>query len=449
MGKVAQNITLERVAEAVEAIAINGAGSGGNAKDWGSIRNLVRAGMGPKAYPVGTQLMVEKENSMTATMGTHTGITAVSVTEETFLAKVGIVGTGVHEFKFDGAVWIYQEEAVNITEYGIAVTGTPAAGDEVVITESYSKIVFEVAGYKTVNGKPRMVLVMRDVIYNKPADETEALYVAPEGLAAGAYCFTVKNQPWYASDNDVTFYFTLTDAVPAGGQLVLSATYNATLAGKSIKTYSGPTSTSVIETVTLSTTEIENATSLGDTVAGGNWNHWHRAFFGSNNYKEGAIRQWINSKKAGGSWWGSTNKFDRPSSYASTAGLLHGMDADFLECVVASVVPCKTNNTFELDGWTLNTAYTVEDKFYLLSRNEVGFGTENVAEGDVLEIYNGATNADRIKYDISAQTTARVWWLRSPLPGFAGNVRVVLSDGSLGNYVACDGNGAVAACEIG
>jgi hypothetical protein len=120
MGKVAQNITLERVAEAVEAIAINGAGGGGNAKDWASIRNLVRAGMGPKAYPVGTQLLVEKENSMTASMGTHTGITAVSVTEETFLEKVGIVGTGVHEFKFDGAVWIFQEEAVNITEYGIA-----------------------------------------------------------------------------------------------------------------------------------------------------------------------------------------------------------------------------------------------------------------------------------------------------------------------------------------
>jgi hypothetical protein len=292
-----------------------------------------------------------------------------------------------------------------------------------------------------------MVLVMRDVIYSKPVDECEAIYYAESELAAGDYSITITGDPW-KSENNVPHYFTLTQAVPAGGQIVFPGNYDRVFNGQTLKTYSGPSSTTAIESATISTTEIENATSLG-TTGSGNVNHIHRAKCGSNNYKESAIRQWINSKKAGSAWWGSTNKFDRPSSYAATAGLLHGMDSDFLECVVASVVPCKTNNIFELEGWTLNAAYTVEDKFYLLSRNEVGFGTENVAEGDVLEIYNGATNADRIKYDITAQTTARIWWLRSPYPGSAHSVRHVSADGSLNSVNASIGYGAVAACEIG
>ena len=441
MGKVAQNITLERVAAAVEAIAINGAGSGGNAKDWASIRNLVRAGMGPKAYPVGTQLVVKKENSLSAAMGTHTGITAVTVTEETFLAKVGLVGSGIHEFKFDGAAWIYNGEAVSLTAYGLAVTGTAASGDEIVVTEAYSDVVFEVAGYKTVNNSPRMVLVMRDVIYSKLFDREEALVYVEEALEAGTYNITSDDA------EPVTYQFTLENAVAAGSILV--ATWPSTgydLTGQSIKVYANGSLPAVLETATISVGS--EGTSLG-TFAAGNVNHKQRAHYGSNNYKESALRQWINSRAAANAWWSSTNKFDVIPGYANVAGLLHGMDADFLDCVVPTVVPCKTNNTFELEGWTKNTAYTVEDKFYLLSRNEVGFGTENVAEGDVLELYNGATNADRIKYDLSAQTTARYWWLRSPNPGYACNVRFVVTDGSLGSYGACYGFGAVAACEIG
>ena len=441
MGKIARDSTLERVAEAIEAIAINGAGSASNAQNWPAIRNLVRAGMGPKAYPVGTQLIVEKETSLSAAMGTHTGITGVTVTEETFLAKVGIVGTGIHEFKFDGAAWIYEGEAVKLSDYGLSVTGTAADGDEIVVTEAFDKIVFEVAGHKKVNGNHRMVLVMRDVIYGRQVDREEALIYVEEALTAGTYNIVSDDA------TPVTYQFTLQNAVAAGS--IMTATWPGSgydLTGQSIKVYANGNLTTVLETAAI--TVGNDGTNLG-TVAAGNVNHRQRARYGSNNYKESALRQWINSKAAANAWWKSTNKFDTIPTYANVAGLLHGMDSDFLDCVVPTVVACKTNNTFELPGWTKNTAYTVEDKFYLLSRNEVGFGTENVAEGDVLELYNGATNADRIKYDLSAQTTARSWWLRSPYPGYAYNVRCVYSDGSLYSYSACNGVGAVAACEIG
>lgn len=441
MGKVARDETLKRVADAIEAIAINGAGSASNAQNWPAIRNLVRAGMGPKAYPVGTQLVVKKETSLSAAMGTHTGITAVSVTEETFLAKEGIVGTGLHEFKYDGAAWIYHGEPVNLMAYGISVTGTAADGDEIIVTEAFDNIVFEVAGYKTVNGSPRMVLVMRDVIYGRMFDQTEALVYVEEALAAGTYNIISDDA------TPVTYQFTLQNAVAAGSILVAtwpSSGYDLT--GQSIKVYANGSLGTVLETATISVGN--DGTNLG-TFALGNVNHKQRGHYGSNNYKESALRQWINSKAAANAWWRSTNKFDVVPGYANVAGLLHGMDADFLDCVALSTVPCKTNNTFELEGWSLNTQYTVEDKFYLLSRDEVGFGVENNAEGSVLELYNGATNADRIKYDLSAQTTARTWFLRSPYPGYAGSVRYVYTGGSLDYNSAYGGLGAVAACEIG
>ena len=450
--KILKDITGQRIAAGVEAIAMALAGKSED-NSWKGVRNIVRSGMGEKAFPVGTQLVVEKETSMTASLGIHTGVTAVAVAEETFLEAEGVVGSGIHEFVFNGSAWIYNGQAVNLDDFGITPTGTPAADDEIIITEAYQNVIFDVVDHREVTDpvdgvtKPAMFLLMHNVIYGRPFDEPEALIYAESKIDAGSYKFKCIGDQWTARNNDAYFYFTLTEDVPAGGQIVVSAAYNAALSGCTVKTYSGPTSTSAIETTTLSSTEIAGAVDLG-TCRDTNVNDIARAKVGSNNYKESAIRQWINSKAAASGWWAGSNKFDRPSSYASTAGLLHGMDKDFLDSVRAVTIPCKTNNTFELSGWTLNAAYTVEDGFFLASQNELGWGTENVAEGSVFKMYDGAANVDRIKYDISAQSTARIWWLRSPYPGYARYVRLVRSDGSLNGYDAINGLGAVAACAI-
>ena len=450
------NETGIRMAAALEAIALNGAGQASDVQNWKAVQNLVRAGFGGKAFPVGTQFIVEKESSLTATMGVHTGITGVSVVEETFLAAEGIVGSGIHEFKFDGAAWIYHGDPVRLSDFGLTVTGTAADGDEIIVTEAFDKVIWDVVDHRTVvdpvtgESKPGMVLLMHHVFNSVPVDATEALVYCPNGLAAGAYCFTVKNQAWYTADNDKTYYFTLTQAVPEGGQLVLAITYNAAMEGKSIKSYASATSADVIETATLSATAITGATNLGNTDGQSeNVNHMHRAIMGSNNYKESAIRQWINSKAPKSTWWTPTNVFDRPVSYTNVHGLLHGMDSDFLAVVGTVTVPCKTNNVFELPGWTLNTAYTVKDKFFLPSRDELGYGSENVAEGSVFKLFDGVDNVQRIKYDIAAQTTARHWWHRSPNPPYAGNVRgTYASTGAVSSDRASVGNAAAAACII-
>ena len=415
------------------------------------MRYLVRKGEGPLAFPVGTQFLVEKENSMTASMGVHTGITGVSVNEETFLAHEGMVGTGLHEFVYDGAAWIYHGETVRLADFGITVTGTPAAGDEVLITEAFDRILFDVVDHRTIvdpadnEEKPAMFLLMHSVIYSKQFDAIEALYYAEEGLAAGTYHFTIQNYDATYGGNK-TYQFTLTEAVPAGGHILLDWPYNQQLLGRSVKTYASKTATTQIESAVLS--EGSGGTDLGTTDGNStNLNHIHRARYGSNNYKESAVRQWLNSAAAAGNWWNSQTKYDLKSGYAGEAGFLHGMDSDFLAVVQESVVKCGTNNTFELPGWTLNTAYTVQEKFYLPSRPEVGLGDESMDQGSVWGFYDGAADTDRIKRDFVS--TARYWWLRSPYPSGAHYVRLVTSSGALSSDGACYGVSAAAACEIG
>ena len=285
-------------------------------------------------------------------------------------------------------------------------------------------------------------------------DATEAFYYAEQELAAGTYNITIANQAWYTADNGKTFQFTLATAVPAGGQLVFAMTYNATLEGKSVKSYANKTTTTALETVTL--TEGSEGTSLGTTNGSSpNVNHMHRAIFGSNNYAQSAVRQWLNSAAVAGSVWTPTNVYDRPASWATSYnGFMHGLPADFLAVVQPAVLACRTNSLFEvesLDGaaFTINQLYSLKvDKFFLLSRPEI-FGDWDSAsykDGTQLEYYNGLTATERIKRD--AAGTARYAWLRSPSPSNADYARIVNSSGEVNNSTAYHGYGVAPACII-
>jgi hypothetical protein len=183
--------------------------------------------------------------------------------------------------------------------------------------------------------------------------------------------------------------------------------------------------------------------------------------WGSNNFAQSGLLQWLNSDKAVGSVWKATNKFDRPTSWATSsdiyyAGFINGLDEDFANSVVPAKIPCRTNSTFEvnsLDGTTFTTdqTYGLSRKFFILSRPEVygSWDSSSIKDGEVLDFYEDAENADRIKRDTGG--TARWAWLRSPVPSHATGIRIVLDDGSLyygsGNYGSY---GSVApACIIG
>ena len=233
--------------------------------------------------------------------------------------------------------------------------------------------------------------------------------------------------------------------------------YNTQSTATKISTYESNTATAAIESVSV--TEGASGTNLG-TADGNtpNMNHSHRIRYGSNNYAQSALRQWLNSDAALGAVWTPQTIFDRPPSWHTTtdaaySGFMNGIEEEFLAVVQPAVIPCRTNSIFEvnsLDGteFAINQTYELEDKFFLLSRPEIYGSWDSSAykDGELLEYYEGLTDAERKKFDSFG--SARYVWLRSPYPSNARFERLVHTDGALDGYNASDSLGAAVACII-
>lgn len=292
-------------------------------------------------------------------------------------------------------------------------------------------------------------------------DAPEAwLYLSYDGqpiVSGQAYRFTIPN--WDASyGGNKTYIFTATANVSKetaadagdGGQLTLAWAdqQNPT----SVSAYANNSSATALftaniavwngtdECINLGTIKI--AMSDADSTYG-KLNHIHRARYGSNNYYQSGMRQWLNATTAS-DWWQPTTIFDRAYGSRSTAGRLSTLNANMVAKIATPTITCITNNLFET-GFALNTQYTVKDKIFLLTHTEVGL-SDNPNIGSTLAYYVGAANSKRIKY--KADNTAQHWWLRTPYPSYAINERFVRTSGALGTSRANSSGGAAAACII-
>ena len=313
---------------------------------------------------------------------------------------------------------------------------------------------------------PTMTLLMHYCIYDLQIDASELLWVntGDSALAAGAYNFTLyKGSHGGQTFEDGTYQFTTTKPIPAGGGWThnkVGVWYSNAADYKPENITSGTVTTydaagTVLESG-LAVTAGSDGTALGtasnakadcvNTI--GTFNSIMRRAYGSNNWAESAARQWLNSSAAANSWWQRQTIFDLVPSYANKAGFLAGLDPDFVDALGAVDITTARNTIYEM-GDTLGGSYTTRDKLFLPSMTEIGLGSnDSVAEGSVLPLYDGATQTDRIKYDQAAQTTARYWWLRSPVPWNANNVRIASPSGALYYNNATLGYGLAAACVI-
>ena len=268
-------------------------------------------------------------------------------------------------------------------------------------------------------------------------DKPQALAWFESGLPAGNYSF--KN-------GNTTYYLTLTQEIPANGQLrAVEATF---------ETYASPTASDAIETGSVSTTEIAGATLLGTcgTDTGAYLlNDFNRVKYGSNNIVEGPLNAWLNGTMEGSTPIPSLTKFAR--AYAvQEPGFMTDIDPDFLAAIANAEWKCATNTTYEAPAevggiCTKGQRYSYRAKFSLASEKEI-FGTQtgtSVEAGDaVFDLYKNAENTDRIK---RYNNSARHWWLRSPYSS-SYSERYVYTSGAV--YVSSADNslGVVPACKI-
>lgn len=285
-------------------------------------------------------------------------------------------------------------------------------------------------------------------------DAPEAFYYCETELPAGTYHFVIDSTYDATYNNYSSYQFTLTQAVPAGGQLTFSWGYNAQASAAKVSSFASGSSATAIESVSV--TSGTGGQGLGTlTMAGdftNNLNSIHRVRYGSNNYKESAIRQWLNSSAAAGSVWKPQTKWDRPPAWAATtAGFMNGMDADFLAVIGKTHIVVSRNTVCDGGGFD-----EMDDYFFLLSRREVYTGNEvaSVIEGEPYPYYSDysdlsapSTGADsnRIKY---RGGTAQYWWLRTPYSGYGYFVRIVGPTGKLYDSGASASHGVAPACNI-
>ena len=288
-----------------------------------------------------------------------------------------------------------------------------------------------------------MTIQQHDLLPGTQFDASEAFYYAEAELPAGTYNFTLATA--YNSWAEGTYQFTLTKPVPKGGQLAISGYADAAMTARQVRSYANQTTTTATESVAI--TAGSGGTNLG--TFGEGLNHSHRVSYGSNNYKESAIRQFLNSSAAAGSVWTPQTKFDRPPSWlTSMAGYKNGLDQDFLAVIGKVVLPCSANNTYEAPDSSIakGTKYTLNDEFYIASAREIFNTNWDVADDSkVFPFYEGAGNADRIKY---RDGSAAAWWLRTPVSGSAYVVRIVFSEGPISNNGAHNAYGLAPACTI-
>ena len=363
------------------------------ATSWEGFRDIVRAGNGPTRYPIGTKLY--------ETWGDNTS-----------------------------NAWI-------IVDYD---------------NSNYSDPDISALGYTH-----NVVLYEEKINYLKVFDNTEAWLYTESVLPAGTYRFTIPNYDTTYGGNK-TYIFTSTVDVPIHGQLTLSWPYQQNPV--SVSAYTTNTSTTALFTATV--TEWDGTTTSEDlgTIklamtdpdsTYGKLNHIHRARYGSNNYYQSGIRQWMNADATANNWWKPTNIFDRPYSNRTSDGGLYLMDKDFRKVIAAPNITCITNNIFETGtsgstAFKLQTQYTIRDKIFLPTHTELNLSS-NPNIGTVFSQYTNAGNDDRIKYR-KDNGNAYYYWFRTPYPSFGYNVRGVTSSGALSGDYALNTRGAVRACII-
>lgn len=278
-----------------------------------------------------------------------------------------------------------------------------------------------------------------------------AFYVPDAELPAGTYHFTMGNSWGSNVVANKEYQFTLENAVPAGGQLVLgtassntSALPDTAPANWRVRTFTNGAQKVPTEIVEL--TEGNGGTDLGILSSSTKYsnsgiNNMQRAAYGYNRYAHSAIRQWLNSAAGKDEWWEQKNPFDhRPDQLEGTQGFMAGLPQDFLQIIKPIKVTTALNTTSDSE---IGSSEDVVDKFFLPSlEQEYIVPQASGVEGAYWQYWKdrlglsspqaqgaAGTNAHHIRYAYENHTSAQACRLRSASRGYASHAWGVTSSG--------------------
>lgn len=171
----------------------------------------------------------------------------------------------------------------------------------------------------------------------------------------------------------------------------------------------------------------------------------NRRIYGNNRYALSNIRQWLN--KSGSSWYIAQHSADAAPSAANVTYNPYDGQSGFLTGFSAQMKAALLDTTLTVAKSSVDNggSESVVDKVFLLSRQEVGLGSEfSIAEGSLLALFssdnssrlckptaNAVSNSTYTNSNLSASQNWE-WWLRSPYSLNSYSVRLVDSNGGSG-----------------
>lgn len=351
---------------------------------------------------------LDTQNALLASIASHTGTEGIKVSNWEDVQTLVRMGLADKMFKVG-------DQFISSYDTGQVVWDVIGINHDIPTDEKYTT---------------SLTLQAHDCIMNCQFDAPELLYYAEVELAAGTYYFNNS----YDTKN---YSFTTTIAIPAGGGIEVSA-WGGSENPTEVKTYDA--SNVLFEALTLT----EAATGVLITC-----NDLRRVRYGSNNYVESNIRQWLNSDAAMFTYT-KTSIYSKPSTGAPYvgAGYLNLLDQELVAVLGAVNKQVARNTVTDGGGQDL-----FSDKIFLLSRVEVFGGTEGYTSGENPYPWYSALAANptinpligRIKY---LSGSARTWWLRSPYTGSAYHPRSVITTGNVSYNSASNAYGLAPACCI-
>lgn len=153
------------------------------------------------------------------------------------------------------------------------------------------------------------------------------------------------------------------------------------------------------------------------------------------------LRMWLNSNASEpGGWWDPNNlptKWSRvqyahnsapeqnpndlPNYRTNEPGFMSGFDPQFLNCIIKAQYPCIASHKYSLSHpvtvGTNASRYYVEDYFTLPSISELGLELDGSAQnvghvGTVLAYFEGASNTQRLRHFSADRDQTRGYWSR-------------------------------------
>ena len=283
----------------------------------------------------------------------------------------------------------------------------------------------------------------------------QAFLYCPDGLTAGTYHVTWGNSWVTHVVSGKSYQFTLTQDVPAGGQLSgFEGGPDQAPSNWRVKSWTSNTATSPIETVTVS--EGTDGVFLG-TISSNTktetLNCMQSIMYGYNRWSQSALEQFLN--KSGDNWWSPKSNFDRRPDQYNKKAFLSGFAEDFLN--VLQPIKVQTSANTVVDNGVTDITY---DKFFLPSLEQIYVNPQiSGVEGNYWPYWKERTGAsspqaqygtypERITYAIENHNSAQYVRLRSASRGNTNSAWGVYSSGNVSGYNAVGANRFAPACVI-